>query len=74
MTGEPILAINPIDIPKCCECGGYDGLGRWWADDDLGESGWWCRACDLDLQPPLEIDGQQEMDLGDAGALEGEMV
>ena len=73
--GDGITHVCPPHlIPKCEWCKGFDPLGGYVEDDETGVGWWECRRCDPANQPPPELPGQQSMDVGDADALEGELV
>ena len=70
----PILALAPGDPhPRCAVCETVDALGRAVVDVD-GWHHWTCRSCDDTDGLVPELPGQQALDVGDADALEGELL
>ena len=70
----PVTHVAGDRVPRCAVCKAYDPLGGLAEDDETGAVWWECRVCRGDFDLPPELPGQTEMDLGDAGALVGELM
>ena len=70
----PVTHVGGDFTPKCDSCKRHDPLADYVEDDETGVSWWECRYCTACNSVRPQLAGQQELDVGDAGAYDGVIV